>query len=132
MNTKPRPTSTSPIAIFIGVLGSRFRRPSQVHSAAKNGAAITRTTGLIDWNQPAGTRKLPTFRLVWSWAKKFIDVDACSNAIQKTIVNANRTSSAVSRSRSSGVTGAWDRCAAFVARSGAPPMPARYFGLSAR
>src|SRR5436309_546596 len=98
MNTKPTPTSTIAAVIFAGVLGSRRRRASQVHSAANNGAVAINTAELIDWNQVAGILKPPSRRLVRSSAKKFIDEAACSKAIQNGIENAITTSRAVSRS----------------------------------
>ena len=133
MNTYPIATSTRATAILIGVLGSRPRRASDVHSAAKKGAAITSTTGLTDWNHPAGTTNPCMTRSVRSWAKKFSEVDACSNAIQKMIVKPNSTSSATSRSRSSRVSGALTGAtAAASSRFGTSPIPARYLRRSDR
>ena len=133
MKTKPTATSTSAIAIFVGVLGSRPRRASAVHSDAKSGAARTSTAGLTDWNQGAGTSKPATTRSVRLSAKKFIDDAVCSKPIQNRIVNAKTTSSTIRRSRSSRVRAALTGASfAAMTRLGTSPIPARYLRRSAR
>ena len=47
------------------------------------GAQRMMTSGLIDWNQVAGTSKPPICRCVKSLAKRLSDVGACSKALQK-------------------------------------------------
>jgi len=118
--------SASAIAIFAGVLGSRPRSASRVHSAARNGADVMRTNGFTIWNHPAGTRKLPSWRRVCSEAKKFKEVLVCSNAIQNGIVNSMMMRRAARCRRSGAVRGGVARADESTReRLGRSPMPAR-------
>ncbi len=113
------PVSTRPSTILRGVAGLRPDAPSLLHTAEKIGASSTMNSGFSDWNQPAGTSKLPSMRSVLSFAYRFISPPACSNAAQNSTTNTNSMKITRSRSVSSAVSGACvppdcasERCAA--------------------
>ena len=74
------------MANFIGVEGLRLRRPRKTQSHARTGAKVITIAGLTAWYQVAGnaaSRSPHNVRSVFCAANTFIELPACSKAVQK-------------------------------------------------
>src|SRR5688500_14157441 len=90
MIAKPIAANRNPKANFAGLVGFFPRLPIPIQIEANTGASKIMKKELADWNQVAGISQPKTTRLVKSFAKRFSDVGACSNADQKMEANTNR------------------------------------------
>ena len=79
MMIKERPSRPAPIDIFCTLVGSWLREACQRQSMSKRGASAKMKKGLMDWNQVAGTWKLPMRgQTVFSSAQVCIVLPCCS------------------------------------------------------